>query len=85
METATKEKIKLLPHTRPGSTINKVYQLLLEGRRLTTLDALYADSATLCLPKYISLLRYKYGVPVKKTWITLQNKKRIKVFWLPNK
>lgn len=73
-----------LPGAQPGSTIRDIYEYLAQGRVLTTLDAVVSNR-TVCLAKYISLLRNKYGVDIKDQWITLGNRKRIKQYWIPTK
>lgn len=75
------ESFQTLPKTRPESIINDVYKKLLAGKVLTSLDGVNA-SKTVCLCKYVSLLRLKYNIPVQDRWITLANDKRIKEFYL---
>jgi hypothetical protein len=71
-----------LPGTRKeDSIINEVYRNLAKGRVLTTLDAVKSNR-TVCLGKYISLLRNKYQIAIKDKWIELENQKRIKQYWL---
>lgn len=70
-----------LPGTRIDSTIQKVYQDLLDGKTLTSLSALYSHQ-TICLTKYVSDLRLKYGIDVKDTWLTLNNGKRVKRYFI---
>jgi hypothetical protein len=74
--------IETLPGTKPESIINDVNTLLRKGKVLTTLDAVNSNR-TVCLPKYVSLLRSKYGVPIRSKWIELSNNKRIKLYWIP--
>lgn len=71
-----------LPGTRPGSTIRDVYEYLAQGRVLTTLDAVVSNR-TVCLTKYISILRNQYGICIKDHWIKISKKKKIKQYWLP--
>jgi len=71
-----------LPGTQPGSTIRDVYEYLAQGRVLTTLDAVVSNR-TVCLTKYISILRNQYGIGIKDQWIKLSKKKKIKQYWLP--
>lgn len=71
-----------LPGTQPGSTIRDVYEYLAQGRGLTTLDAVVSNR-TVCLTKYISILRNQYGIGIKDQWIKIGKKKKIKQYWLP--
>lgn len=73
-----------LPGTQPGSTIRDIYECLVLGRVLTSLDAVN-DNRTVCLVKYISELRNKYGIDIKDKWITLGNRKRIKQYFIEKK
>lgn len=70
-----------LPGTKSDSIINEIYRYLAKGRVLTTLDAVISNR-TVCLAKYVSLLRNKYDVVIKDQWIELDNQKRIKQYWL---
>lgn len=81
MKNLTDEINSTLPRTRPESIINDVYASLQKGRILTSLDAV-ESSHTVNLPKYVSLLKSKYGIPVCDRWIQLDNHKRIKQFFL---
>lgn len=73
-----------LPGTKPGSTIRDVYEYLAQGRVLTTLDAVVSNR-TVCLTKYISILKKQYGIGIKDQWIRIRisKKKKIKQYWLP--
>jgi hypothetical protein len=73
---------EVLPGTQPGSTLRDVYEYLAQGRVLTTLDAVVSNR-TVCLTKYISILRNRYGIDIKDRWIKLGNRKKIKQYWLP--
>ncbi len=73
---------EVLPGTQPGSTLRDVYEYLAQGRVLTTLDAVVSNR-TVCLTKYISILRNQYGIDIKDRWIKLGNRKKIKQYWLP--
>ena len=73
-----------LPGTQPGSTIRDIYEYLAQGRVLTTLDAVISNR-TVCLTKYISVLRNQYGIFIKDQWITLGNPKRIKQYFIEKK
>lgn len=81
MDETTGQLNEILPGTQPGSTINGIYTMLKQGCILTTLDAVISNR-TVNLTKYISLLRLKYGVPVRDQWVELPNKKRVKQFWI---
>ena len=70
-----------LPGTQSGSDIQCVYEALASGQTLTSLDAVFSNH-TVCLTKYISLLRNKYGIPVKDKWKQISKRKKIKEFWL---
>jgi hypothetical protein len=73
--------IETLHGTRSDSIINDVYSLLQKGAVLTTLDAVN-QNRTVCLTKYVSLLRLRHNIPVQSRWIQLTNRKRIKQFWI---
>ncbi len=73
-----------LPGTQPGSTIRDIYACLVQGRVLTSLDAVN-ENRTVDLGKYISELRNKYGIVIKDQWITLGNRKRIKQYFIEQK
>lgn len=71
-----------LPGTKEDSDIRSVYNTLASGKSLTTLDAVFSNY-TVCLGKYISILRNKYNVPVKSEWVVVgERNKRVKRFWL---
>ena len=69
-----------LPGTKEGSDIRSVYLMLAHGRRLTSLDAVKANH-TVCLPKYISLLRNKYNIFIYDEWIRISKTKRVKQYF----
>lgn len=70
-----------LPGTKEDSILNDVYHHLIRGNILTTLDAVFSNR-TVCLAKYISVLRSRYNVQIKDRWITLSSKKRVKEYWI---
>ena len=74
-------QVKALPGTKADSILNDVYRHLLRGNILTTLDAVFSNR-TVCLAKYISILRSKYNVQIADRWITLSSKKHIKEYWI---
>jgi hypothetical protein len=74
-------QVKALPGTKADSILNDVYRHLLRGNILTTLDAVFSNR-TVCLAKYISVLRSKYNVQIADRWITLSSKKHIKEYWI---
>lgn len=70
-----------LPGTQPGSDIQQIYDYLACGRVLTSLDAVFSNH-TVCLGKYISILRNKYGIAIKDKWIKVSKRKKVKQYWL---
>lgn len=74
-----------LPGVRSTSDLRRIFNALLAGRVLTGLEAVKGQN-TICLPTYISLLRRRYGIPVKDRRIEVaaaQGKtKRVKEYWL---
>ena len=56
-----------LPGTKENSDIRGIYKALASGRSLTALDAVFSNH-TVCLGKYISILRTKYNIPIKDEW-----------------
>lgn len=74
-------QVKALPGTKADSILNDVYRHLLRGNILTTLDAVFCNK-TVCLTKYVSVLKNKYNVPICDKWITLSSKKHIKQYWI---
>ncbi len=70
-----------LPGTEPGSDIRQIYDYLARGRILTSIDAVFSNN-TVCLPKYISILRNKYGITIKDKWIQVSKRKKVKQYWL---
>lgn len=71
-----------LSGTKENSDIRSVYQALASGRFLTALDAVFSNH-TVCLTKYISILRTKYNIPIKDEWVTVgERQKRVKRFWI---
>ena len=74
-----------LPGTKGNSDIRSIYNALADGRSLTVLDAVFSNN-TVCLGKYISILRTKYNIPIKDEWVTVgERKKRVNRFWLEMK
>ena len=76
--------MKTLPGAKVDSTIQKIYQDLLDGKTLTSLSAIF-DYRTVCLTKYISDLRLKYAVNVRDKWIETESGKRCKQYFLLSK
>lgn len=74
-------QVKALPGTKADSILNDVYRHLLRGNIVTALSAVFSNR-TVCLAKYISVLRNKYNVPICDKWVTLSNKKHIKEYWI---
>ena len=71
-----------LPGTKENSDIRGIYKALASGRSLTALDAVFSNH-TVCLGKYISILKNKYNIPIKDEWVTVGDRqKRVKRFWL---
>ena len=70
-----------LTGARPDSTIRHIYNALYDGKRITSLDALGLCN-TICLNRYICILRNKYGVAIKDKWLQLPNGKRVKQYWI---
>ena len=71
-----------LPGTKENSDIRGIYKALASGRSLTALDAVFSN-LTVCLGKYISILRTKYNIPIKDEWVSVgERQKRVKRFWL---
>ena len=70
-----------LTGARPESTIRHIYNALYDGKRITSLDALGLCN-TICLNRYICILRNKYGVAIKDKWLQLPNGKRVKQYWI---
>jgi hypothetical protein len=70
-----------LTGAKPDSTIRHIYNALFDGKRLTSLDALGLCN-TICLNRYICILRNKYGVAIKDKWLQLPNGKRVKQYWI---
>ena len=71
-----------LPGTRENSDIRSIYEMLAKGNSLTAIDAVFSNH-TVCLGKYISILRTKYNVPIKDKWVVVGERgKRVKKFWL---
>jgi hypothetical protein len=70
-----------LTGAKPDSTIRHIYNALYDGKRITSLDALGLCN-TICLNRYICILRNKYGVAIKDKWLQLPNGKRVKQYWI---
>lgn len=70
-----------LPGTKPGSDIQSVYDYLMDGQVLTSLDAVFSNH-TVCLGKYISVLRNKYGIAIKDKWVKISKRKKVKHYWI---
>ena len=70
-----------LTGTKPDSTIRHIYNALYDGKRITSLDALGLCN-TICLNRYICILRNKYVVAIKDKWLQLPNGKRVKQYWI---
>lgn len=86
MEQSNNKPVRLsaseaLPGTQSGSDIQCIYDYLAMGRVLTTLDAVFSNH-TVCLGKYISILRNKYGIAIKDEWIQVSKRKRVKQYWI---
>lgn len=86
MEQSNNKTVRLsaseaLPGTQSGSDIQCIYDYLAKGRVLTTLDAVFSNH-TVCLGKYISILRNKYGIAIKDEWIQVSKRKRVKQYWI---
>jgi hypothetical protein len=67
--------------TRPDSTITAIQNDFLDGRHLTSISALNRHH-TICLNKYVSDLRLKFGLEIRDKWIELDNGKRVKEYWV---
>jgi hypothetical protein len=77
-----KSAMEAMPGTKPGSDICKIYDYLASHKSLTTLDAVFRNN-TVCLTKYISIMRDKYGINIKDEWVRVGTKqKRVKRYWL---
>lgn len=70
--------------TRPDSTITAIQNDLLNGKHLTSILALNRHH-TICLNKYVSDLRLKFGLDIRDKWIELANGKRVKEYWIDPK
>lgn len=71
----------LLPGTHAESDINRIYERLLAGNTITSLDAVFKNN-TICLTKYISILRNKYRIPIKDRWVKVSKRKHVKEYWI---
>lgn len=77
-----KSATEAMPGTCPGSDICKIYDHLASNKSLTTLDAVINNN-TVCLTKYISIMRKKYGIKIKDEWVRVGMKqKRVKRYWM---
>jgi hypothetical protein len=70
-----------LPGVKNDSDLRKIYNHLKAGYTLTTLDAVFSNN-TVCLGKYISILRNKYGIAIKDKWLQVSEKKRVKQYFI---
>ena len=66
-----------LPGTKPESDISHIYARLLRGESVTSLDAVFSNN-TVCLPKYISIMRNRYSIPIIGTWEKVSKRKKVK-------
>lgn len=73
--------MEALPGTQSGSDIQQIYEYLASGRVLTSLDAVFSNH-TVCLGKYISILRNKYGIVIHDEWVKISKRKKVKQYWL---
>lgn len=73
-----------LPGVFDDSDLRSIYNDLKNGKVLTTLDAVYSNR-TVCLTKYISILRNKYGVDISDKWIKVSKRKKVKQYWINSK
>lgn len=71
-----------LPGAMKTSDITHIYHRLLNGETITSLDSV-RKSHTVCLTKYISILRNKYDIPVVGRWVKVSKRKRVKLYSLP--
>ena len=71
-----------LPGTQPGSDLQSIYIDLMNGKTLSSLDAVRSNH-TVNLTKYVSVLRKRYGIDIKDKWIKIPNsRKRVKLYWI---
>jgi subtilase family serine protease len=63
------------------TNLYRIYEALLNGRVLTALDGI-VRFRTMYLPKYISVLRNRYNIPVSTRWIQLESGKYCKEYYL---
>lgn len=70
-----------LPGVTDDSDLRGIHNDLKAGKVLTSLDAVYSNR-TVCLVKYISILRNKYGVAICDRWIKVGKRKRVKQYWI---
>jgi hypothetical protein len=70
-----------LPGVRPDSTIQLIYSDLLAGKTLNTMNCFF-EYKTVCLAKYISDLRLKYGINVSDRWIETETGKNCKQYFI---
>lgn len=73
-----------LPGVTDDSDLRSIYNDLKNGKVLTTLDTVYSNR-TVCLTKYISILRNKYGVDISDKWIKVSKRKKVKQYWINSK
>lgn len=70
-----------LDGVRYDSTLRAVYDRLSAGDKLTSLHAVKSDR-TVCLTKYISILRNKYGIIIHDKWLKIGKRKQVKLYWI---
>ena len=70
-----------LDGVRYDSTLRAVYDRLTAGDKLTSLHAVKSER-TVCLAKYISILRNKYGIIIRDKWLKISKRKHVKLYWI---
>lgn len=70
-----------LPGVRPNSDLMTIYVDMMNGKTLSSLDAVRSNH-TVNLTKYVSVLRQKYGIDVKDRWVKTPSGKRVKLYWI---
>lgn len=74
-----------LPGVKATSDLRQIFNDLMAGRVLTSLDAVKAQR-TICLTTYISRLRKRYGIPVQTREIEVAasegRTKRVNEYWI---
>lgn len=77
-----KTAAEAMPGSKPGTILHGIYNYLMERGSITTLDAVFCNQ-TVCLAKYISIMRDKYGINIKDEWVHVGMKqKRVKKYTL---